>query len=124
MNTIVKHTLKGSNKKSIEKTIRNYKSEIEFLKTAPTYSEYLKFEDIEHMAKDRFSFALKNISVDAQNDYKRIKVKSLLLWGANDLNVDAIQEFSYWQNKKNKLITTKLISRSIHAMLASSKFNK
>jgi pimeloyl-ACP methyl ester carboxylesterase len=122
--TKVKHTLRGENKKEIDKAILDYKESIDFLKTSPSYREYLKSKDPNPMSKDRFGFALKNLNSDATKDYEGIKIPSLFLWGVNDLNVKAIEEFNFFKNRKNKFVTTKLISNANHGMLNSNLFKE
>lgn len=118
-----RHSLLGDSNSEIEQAVHSYVRAIEFFKTSPTYEQFIEFENPPKMSLERFQFVLENFQSDALEDYKHIKVPSLFIWGRNDLNVDSKKEFSRWQDKKNKLVTTKLIHEASHAMLNSNLFN-
>ena len=121
--TKTKHKIASKNKQQVTLELDAYSKGISFLKKTPTYDEYLAFTKDTAMEKDRFDFILNNFTADAADDYSKIKVPSLFLWGANDLNVNAQQEFTWWQTQNNPFITTRLIPNASHAMLNSASFD-
>ncbi|MCK6264582.1 alpha/beta fold hydrolase [Vibrio sp. ZSDE26] len=121
--TRVKHTVAGGNANQIEQAILSYNREIDFLSTSPSYAEYVDFVGSQTMIKERFHFVLDNVQSDATQDYERIKTPGLLLWGDDDLNVNAKKEFESWKTRQHPQITAKLIPNATHSMLDSELFN-
>ncbi|MDE8602205.1 alpha/beta hydrolase [Marinomonas sp. RSW2] len=121
--TKIRHQIAGSNKNEITSALDAYMKDISFFQKNPSYSEYLTYAGEYAMEKDRYNFVLNNFNADARHDYSQIKVPSLFLWGEKDLNVNAKQEFEWWQSQSNKLVTTKLIENANHGMLNSNSFD-
>lgn len=125
----VKHTLANKTSAAIELELANYEQDFSFLKTQPSYDEYVKSDedfkgdDKQAMSPDRYQFVLKNMNADALKEYSKVSVPSLFMWGEDDLNVDAKQEFELIKDVKNAWLTLKLISGANHGMLDSTVFN-
>lgn len=122
--TQTRHELAGSNPDQVAAALAAYTEEITFFKGAPSYREYAQFAGQNAMSEARYAFVLNNHLADATQDYANINVPSLLLWGDKDLNVNAQQEFQWWQNQSNPLITTKLIANANHSMLDAESFDE
>lgn len=121
--TKIRHQIAGSNKNEITSALDAYTKEILFFQGSPSYSKYLTFSGEYALEKDRYEFVLNNFKADASDDYSNIKVPSLFLWGEKDLNVNAKEEFKWWQTQTNEFVTTKLIDNASHAMLNADSFN-
>ncbi len=121
--TKVRHQLAGSHEAKANSAVAAYNKEVQYFHEAPSYSAYSKSAGKYAMGKERYQFVLANFKVDARFDYSNIKVPTLLLWGKDDLNVEAKKEFKWWQAKTNTLVETKLIDGAGHALLNSSSFD-
>ncbi|MFD2177901.1 alpha/beta hydrolase family protein [Veronia pacifica] len=121
--TRVKYSRAGKSTKQIEKKVSSYNNEIQFLKTSPSYTEYSEFIGSNDISQDRFEFIKNNFQADATQDLEKLNVPGLLLWGEDDLNVNAEREFEVWNIRKNPMITTKLIANASHNMLDSTSFD-
>ena len=119
----VKHALANKTSAEIELELANYEQDFSFLKTQPSYDEYVKSDDKQLMSYDRYQFVLKNMNADASKEYSKVSVPSLFMWGEDDLNVDAKHEFELLQDVENTLLTLKLIPNASHGMLDSTVFN-
>jgi alpha-beta hydrolase superfamily lysophospholipase len=100
----------------------------ETLKKSPQLiqDEIKKFDDeIEKggLSNDRFEFILKNFKSDAAQDYKKINIPALFLWGENDMNVDAKNEYAKWKDEPRKNITVKLLNNATHGLLNNEIFS-
>ena len=115
--------LEGKSDAFIASELEQSAKGIEFLRRAPSYKEYIEFAGSEAMAAERYEFVLKNFTVDAEGDYAKISVPSLFLWGERDLNVDARNEYLWWQENPNPLVTTALVKNASHGMLKADKFD-
>jgi alpha-beta hydrolase superfamily lysophospholipase len=122
--TKINRQLAGQSESEITIALDEYTQEISFLKENLSHAEYSKFAKKSVMTPNRYQFVLNNFMSDASSDYSKIKVPSLFLWGAEDLNVDSKQEFEEWQTHKNEFVTTKLIANANHGMLNSQLFDK
>jgi len=110
--------------KQLAMAMENYAKEIAFFKQAPSYADYLSFSSQAVLSPERYQFVLTNFQANASDDYENIDVPTLLLWGEEDLNVNASQEFNRWQSQeKNKRVTTMLIAKANHGLLNSASFN-
>ena len=121
--TKIKHQLAGENENQITLALAEYSKQILFFEKGRSFKEYLRFAGRDAMTKDRYQFALYNFRSDSNHDYLNIKVPSLFLWGENDLNVNAKQEFESWKIKSNAFVTTKLIANASHGMLNANSFS-
>ncbi|AWX99864.1 hypothetical protein A8139_07545 [Marinomonas primoryensis] len=121
--TKVRLKLEGKNQNEINLALDLNSKEIAFFTKNPSYLEYKNYIGKDPMTKERYEFVLKNFTADASSDYKNINVPSLFIWGEQDKNVNAIQEFSNLKLNNNDLITTKLIENASHGMLDSYLFD-
>jgi alpha-beta hydrolase superfamily lysophospholipase len=103
--------------------------EIIFLKQQPSYNMYLKKYDdrpTSLMTEERYRFILKNLNVNAAQDYIGLKQPMLLLLGEKDLNVDILNTQKVIEKliveQPNIQITT--IKNATHSMLNADHFNK
>ncbi len=119
--TKVRHENLGKSEKAVQAEIARYNNEIAAFKLSPAYSEAIKKSGL---SKERFGFILRNYQSDASADYQKISVPILLLWGDDDLNVDAKNEYLSWVQNPNKLVTVKLINGASHGLLKSEHFNR
>ncbi|WP_434341072.1 alpha/beta hydrolase family protein [Motilimonas cestriensis] len=117
--TRVKHQLLGSSKADTQVAIAQYNDEVRFFKSA-LRSDYRSNSD---MSRQRFLFVIKNINSDASSAYTKINIPTLLLWGKDDLNVDAKTEFAYWQQQPNPFVTTALLDDANHGLLDARHFS-
>ncbi len=121
----------GASEEQKQTALATYQGEIDFLLSAPTYESYQERVGTNGMPKDRFEFVVKNMLSDTTEDYQQLSKPSLLLWGEDDLNVDANKEFSYWNENIKKdsshaqanRITAKLIKGANHGLLKSDTFD-
>jgi pimeloyl-ACP methyl ester carboxylesterase len=120
--TKVRHALAGKSKSEIITAVESNTKEIAFLKDKPIFSEYKKFAGKDSMAIDRYQFVLKSFMSDATVDYSNINIPSLFVWGEQDKNVDAVNEFNWWDLHPNKNVKTKLIQGAEHSMLNAELF--
>ncbi|MCE2596453.1 alpha/beta hydrolase [Motilimonas cestriensis] len=118
--TQTKHQLADDNKADIQAAIAQYNDEVNFFKSALP-SDYKRNDS---MSRQRFQFVIKNINADASAEYKKINIPTLLLWGKDDLNVDAKAEFAYWQQQPNPYVTTVLLDDANHGLLDSKQFSR
>ncbi len=117
--TRIKHKRAGADEQQVQAAIEQYNNEIAFFNSAPVYSEHFAKDG---MSRERFAFVLRNYTSDAAADYPKINIPMLLLWGENDLNVDAKKEFMRWTKKPNKNVTVKLIPDATHGLLKAEYF--
>lgn len=117
-----KYTEKGFSPEQIAAKLREYDQEIAFLQTEPTYSEYVSRAGEDAMTPERFTFVMNNFRSDAGADYRAIKIPTLLLWGEDDLNVDARHEYQSWQRLPHSKVTTALLTHANHGLLDSEIF--
>ncbi|MCJ8339095.1 MAG: alpha/beta hydrolase [Pseudomonadales bacterium] len=115
--------LQGGDQQQIGAALDDYSLSIDLFRTSPSYAQYLKWAGEDPMSAGRYQFVLNNFQSDAVADYKKIKVPSLFLWGAEDLNVNARAEFNWWQQHPHPLVNTKLMADANHAMLKADTFN-
>ena len=118
--TRIKHQLAGGNSEAIQAAIAKYDDEVNFLKSARP-SDYPRDSSL---SRQRFEFIIKNIASDASSAYPKINVPTLLLWGKDDLNVDAKLEFMRWQQQPMPDVTTFLLAGANHGLLDSARFNR
>ncbi|EAQ64386.1 hypothetical protein MED121_04683 [Marinomonas sp. MED121] len=119
----VKHTLANKTSTEIESELANYEQDFSFLKTQPSYDEYVKGDDKQTMSPERYQFVLKNMNADASKEYSKVSIPSLFMWGEDDLNVDAKHEFELLGDVENTWLTLSLIPNASHGMLDSTVFN-
>lgn len=122
--TATRLQLEGKSAQQISSALDAYNNDIKFFRQRPSYKEYVKQSGEGVMDKARYEFVLNNFEADASSDYSQISVPSLFVWGEKDLNVDAKEEFKWWQNHPNKFVTTKLIANASHGMLNASSFSE
>jgi alpha-beta hydrolase superfamily lysophospholipase len=122
--TRVKHQTLNKSPLLIQDEIKKYDEDIKFFKSHPLYSS-LSLNELEEggWSKDRFEFVLKNFESDAAQDYKKINVPALFLWGENDMNVDAINEYKKWKVNSQKNVTIKLLNNATHGLLNNESFS-
>ena len=120
--SVRKSKLAGETEVQTLAAIRTYEKNIAFFETSPTYSEYLNYEINEPMSQERFEFVLKNYQGDATNDYRKLQVPILLLWGSDDQNVDALHEYQLRLDNHNAFITSQIIADASHGLLDSKVF--
>ncbi len=118
--TRIKHERRGAGEQQVQAAIEQYNTEIASFNSSPIYSKQFAKSG---MSKQRFAFVVRNYKSDAANDYQKINIPMLLLWGENDLNVDAIKEFNRWTKNPNKNVTIKLIADATHGLLKSEYFD-
>lgn len=122
--TKVKHALAGDSPATIAQALVAYQQEISFLMKSPSYEEYVAFAGKQHaMSPERFQFVLNNFKVDATHDYAHMRVPGLLLWGEEDLNVDAKAEFNRRLLSPNPLVTSQIIPDANHGLLNAQRFD-
>ncbi|UTV29555.1 alpha/beta hydrolase family protein [Photobacterium atrarenae] len=117
-----KYTEKGFSPAQIAAKLREYDQEIAFFQTEPTYSEYVSRAGEDAMTPERFTFVMNNFRSDAGADYRAIRIPTLLLWGEDDLNVDARHEYQGWQRQPHPKVTTALLTHANHGLLDSTVF--
>lgn len=118
--TRIKHERRGDSEQQIQAAIEQYNDEIASFNSSPMYSKQFAKNG---MSRERFAFVLRNYQSDAADDYQKISIPMLLLWGENDLNVDAGKEFIRWTKNPNKNVTIKLIANATHVLLKSEYFD-
>ena len=116
--------LEGGDEKQISEALKDYNKVIELFKTRPSYDAFIKKTNDHSMTQARYQFVLSNFKVDATEDYNKIKVPVLLMWGKEDLNVDAITEFNYLNELQHSgLMSTGLLSNATHGLLKADTYN-
>lgn len=120
--SVRKSKLSGEIEAQTITAIIRYREEIVFLNTNPSYKDYIKYETQHPMSQERFQFVLKNYKSDATKDYSQIDVPTLLIWGGDDENVDAIHEYNLRRNNQNQNISTKIIPKANHSLLNSASY--
>lgn len=118
----------GANSSEIEAAQALHSKEIKFLGQAPSYDLYRKTygQKTDVMTEARYQFILKNLRVNATQDYIGLKQPMLLLLGDKDLNVNI------WNTKSvvEKLIDSQqsikisIIKNATHGMLNTKHFNE
>jgi pimeloyl-ACP methyl ester carboxylesterase len=102
--------------------------EIKFLAQAPSYDLYIKKygHKADVMTQARYQFILKNLRVDAIEDYRGLKQPMLLLLGGKDLNVDILNTKSVVEKVINsqQSIQISIIKNATHGMLDDKYFNE
>jgi pimeloyl-ACP methyl ester carboxylesterase len=121
--TTVRYELEGKDQNEIDLALKSNSKEAEFLKSSPTFNEYENFVGEDAMKIDRYQFVLKNFMSDAIIDYSKINIPSFFIWGERDENVNAIDEFNWWQSNSNEYVITKLIKNANHGMLDAESFS-
>lgn len=117
-----KSKLSGENKTQTIMAISQHRKGIDYLNTSPSYEDYIKYKRQQPMSQERFQFVLKNYQSDATRDYSQINVPTLLIWGVDDENVNAVHEYNLRKNNKNHNISIKLIPKANHALLNSASY--
>ncbi|UXI03586.1 alpha/beta hydrolase family protein [Photobacterium sp. TY1-4] len=117
-----KYTQQRLSPAQIAAKLREYDEEIAFFQTEPTYAEYAALVGEAAMTPERFTFVMKNFLTDARQDYPRIRIPTLLLWGEDDLNVDARHEYQFWQRQPHPKVTTALLTQANHGLFDSEMF--
>ncbi|MCM0151112.1 alpha/beta fold hydrolase, partial [Photobacterium galatheae] len=120
--TRIQHSQNGASPAQIAEQLRLFDAEIAFLRTGPAYAEYVSRAGEDAMSPERFTFVMKNFLTDARQDYQRIRIPTLLLWGEDDLNVDARYEYQFWQHQPHPKVTTALLRQASHGLLNSDVF--
>jgi hypothetical protein len=91
------------------------------------YETYLaKSGDPAPVSKDRFAFIKRNITADARTNLARLTIPTLALWGADDLNVDAVSDAAIYRdilNGKNGETKITIVADATHGLLKSDLFN-
>jgi len=100
-----------------KEVIDDYKKDISFFHTNPSYQTYLNTTEGLPMDKDRFEFVLKNFTADSIAELRAIQIPTLLLWGEEDQNVDARSEFKRLKQIANPNIRAQVIPEGTHSML-------
>lgn len=118
--TQVKQQLAGKSQAEIQSAIDQYMAEVAMFKSA-TPSDYPADNPF---SRRRFKFILQNIRADASRDYAQIAIPSLLLWGEDDLHVDARKEFADWQQQASPLVRLYLVKQANHGLHDSARFNQ
>jgi outer membrane scaffolding protein for murein synthesis (MipA/OmpV family)/alpha-beta hydrolase superfamily lysophospholipase len=122
--TRVKHETLKKSPQLIQHEIKKFDDEIDVLKSSPSYASLPPNElEEDGLSKDRFEFILKNFESDATQDYKKINIPALFLWGKNDMNVDAKNEYAKWKDEPRKNITVKLLNNATHGLLNNENFS-
>jgi alpha-beta hydrolase superfamily lysophospholipase len=102
--------------------------EINFLHQEPSYDLYLKKygHKGDVMTEARYQFTLKNLSVDATDDYIELKQPMLLLLGDKDLNINIWNTKSVVEKLMDdeQSIQVSIIKNATHAMLNAKYFNE
>ncbi len=120
--SIRKSALSGESEAQTQVAVEEYHKGIKFLDGSPTYDEYLEYEVNEPMGLDRFGFVMRNYRGDSTEDYSKLQVPVLLLWGSDDQNVDAQHEYKQRTSHSNPQITAEIIPNASHALLDSKHF--
>ncbi|MCG2837860.1 alpha/beta hydrolase [Photobacterium sp. WH77] len=120
--TRLKHTEAGATEAEIQAALLTYDEEIALLLQAPGYADYRQAMGDHAMLADRYHFVLKNLQSDARQDYPLIRAPTLLIWGEDDLNVDARLEFERQQHIANPAVFARLIASGNHGLLDSAYF--
>lgn len=104
-----------------EQYLATREQEIDFLRTRPSYQEYLAFEQGEPMSEARYRFVLTNFEADSTDDFRHLAVPFLLMWGEDDLHVDARTEYEFFRQHlpESGGAALTLISGGQHGMLRS-----
>jgi pimeloyl-ACP methyl ester carboxylesterase len=120
--TITRYELDNKDQSEIDLALKSNAESNKFLRSKPTFDQYKKFTGEDSMTIERYQFVLKSFMSDATVDYSNINIPSLFIWGEQDKNVDAIDEFNWWQSHDSKYVTTKLIKNAGHGMLDAELF--
>ncbi|MFT4765519.1 MAG: pimeloyl-ACP methyl ester carboxylesterase [Oleispira sp.] len=120
--TRVRYELEGKDQHEIDLALTSNYKEVEFLKSHHTFNEYEYFAGKDAMSMSRYEFVLKNFMSDATVDYSNINIPSFFIWGEMDKNVNATDEFNWWQSHGNEQVRTRLIKNANHGMLDAELF--
>lgn len=104
--------------------LKEYEQSITSLKKHPSYEEYLHENKGDAMSQERFEFVFRNFQADASLAYQKVAVPMLLIWGQEDLNVDAQHEYIAHKKAPHPLIDVQLIPKASHGLLNSDDFNE
>ncbi|GAB6263030.1 alpha/beta hydrolase family protein [Photobacterium sp. R1] len=113
----------GASSEALKAGLADYDKEIALLRTQPSFLHYQSVVGEGDLSKERYSFVLRNFQSNAEADYPRIAIPTLLLWGDQDLNVDARSEYRWWQVHPNPWVTTQLIKNASHGLLKADTFH-
>ena len=118
----------GADSTEIKTARRAHIQEIMFLQQQPSYDLYLKkyANTTNRMTEDRYQFILKNLSVNASQDYVGLKQPTLLLLGEKDLNVDILNTKEVIEKviAEQPNIQISIIKNATHSLLNADDFNE
>ena len=115
--------MEGKSAQEIAKALADNEDGVAFLRKNRPYEDYLQTAGADPMTEQRYQFVLRNFEADASTDYGNIAVPTLLLWGEDDLNVDARSEYNWWQSQSNPWVKTGIVKGASHGMLDSDTFD-
>lgn len=115
---------RGAPQSEQEKALASFDQSVELLKANATYATYLATTtDTPPMTEDRWGFVLRNFRADATADLAamaRAKVPTLLILGANDLNVDALETERVYRAQLGSLVEVHKFTNARHTLARKS----
>lgn len=78
------------------------------------------------MTAERWGFVQRNIGSDAREDLARLDLPVLAMWGADDLNVNAVQDHATYQGligQRHPANRIMLIPNATHGLMKSGPYN-
>jgi len=128
----------GATEKEIASELAYNQEDFEIFDKTNTYTQYVNYQQkkcqkrgrdsCELIEEDRFYFIQQNIASDAEQEIRNIDCPTLLLFGADDLNIDIQESYDTYERlfaaKDSMQYELKSFPNTTHGLLKSAHFNQ